>query len=131
MGGIGEVERLVTGWRERAAMLRRYGAREAAETLEAVTAELEAALRAARDELLTLEAAARVSGYSADYLGRLVREGKIPNAGRPHAPKIRRADLPRKAVRLPTEATGPILAVPKRRIARAVMDAHRQEVRDG
>ena len=41
--------------------------------------------------------AARESGYSADHLGRLVRDGKIPNAGRPGAPRIARRDLPRKA----------------------------------
>ena len=41
--------------------------------------------------------AARRSGYSADHLGRLVRDGKIPNAGRPGAPSIARRGLPRKA----------------------------------
>ena len=52
---------------------------------------------------LTLQEAADLSGYSADHLGRLVREGKIPNAGRPKAPRIARRDLPRK--------TGDILPV--------------------
>ena len=41
--------------------------------------------------------AARRSGYSADHLGRLVRNGKIPNSGRPGTPSIARRDLPRKA----------------------------------
>ncbi len=31
-----------------------------------------------------------------DHLGRLVRDGTIPNAGEPYAPRIRRCDLPRK-----------------------------------
>ena len=45
---------------------------------------LEEALAAENDEVLTLQRAAAESGYSADHLGRLVREGKIPNAGRPN-----------------------------------------------
>ena len=34
------------------------------------------------------------SCYSAAHLGRLVREGKVPNAGRPGTPRIARGDLP-------------------------------------
>ena len=45
----------------------------------------------------SLVEASRESGYSADHLGRLVRDGKIPNAGRPGAPRIALKDLPRKA----------------------------------
>ncbi len=56
--------------------------------------ELEAALG---HTVLTLTEAAATSGYSADHLGHLVREGKIPNAGRPGAPRIALRDLPRKA----------------------------------
>ena len=56
--------------------------------LETCAAELEAALRQEDDTLLTLTEAARESGYSADHLGRLVRDGKIPNTGRPGAPRI-------------------------------------------
>ena len=40
---------------------------------------------------------ARESGHSADHLGRLVRDGNIPNAGRSGAPRIARQHLPRKA----------------------------------
>lgn len=32
-----------------------------------------------------------------DHLGRLVRDGKTPNAGRPGAPRIALKDLPRNA----------------------------------
>jgi hypothetical protein len=53
--------------------------------------ELEAALHDSEEELLDLQEAAPESGYSPDHLGRLVRDGKIPNAGRRNAPKIRRA----------------------------------------
>jgi hypothetical protein len=47
-------------------------------------------------ELLTLETAARLSGYSADHLARLLREGKVPNSGQKHRPRISRKDLPEK-----------------------------------
>ena len=45
-------------------------------------------------ELLSVRRAAIESGYSADHLGRLLREGKLANAGRANAPRIRRGDLP-------------------------------------
>lgn len=45
---------------------------------------------------LSLRQAAAESGYHEDSLGRLVRQGKIPNVGRLHAPKIRRRDLPKR-----------------------------------
>ncbi len=54
------------------------------------------------EDLLTLRQAAAVSGYSEDHLGRLVRDGAIPNAGRPRAPRIRSADLPRRPTRIAT-----------------------------
>jgi hypothetical protein len=88
---------LVAGWRARAAELRRYGAAPAAVTLEAAADELGAALRSEADELLTLTAASAESGFSVDHLARLLRERRIPNAGRKGAPRIRRSDLPRKA----------------------------------
>jgi hypothetical protein len=51
-------------------------------------------------------------------LGRLLRQGLIPNAGRPHAPRIRRADLPRRAP-LPGAGNGINLQSPGN-LARAV-----------
>jgi hypothetical protein len=92
---------LPAAWRERATELRRFGAEPQAVTLEAVAAELEAALRAADDEELTLKEAAAESGYSAERLRHKVAEGDVPNAGRKGAPRIRRADLPRKASKTP------------------------------
>jgi hypothetical protein len=62
--------------------------------------DLEAVLEGQHETLLTLPRAAEVSGYTADHLGRMVREGRIPNAGRPHAPRIRSGDLPRKPGRV-------------------------------
>lgn len=64
-------------------------------------ATVEASIRAWQNELLTLQEAARESGYSVDYLGEMLREGRIANAGRKHSPRIRRADLPKKPQRGP------------------------------
>jgi len=69
-------------------------------TFEVAANELEAALRDEADELLTLSQAAAESGYSEDHLGRELRAGRIPNAGRPGAPRVRRVDLPKKPRRL-------------------------------
>lgn len=49
---------------------------------------------AKEDPIVTLRAAAKESGYSVEHLARMVRQGKIPNAGRRNAPRIRVADLP-------------------------------------
>ena len=43
---------------------------------------------------LTLGEAAARSGYTAGHLGRLVRQGKIPNAGQSRSPRVRVVDLP-------------------------------------
>ena len=92
------VEALPANWRKQAKTLRRYGAEASALALEACAVELESALRHRYETTLTLTDAAKESGYSTDHLGRLVREGKIPNAGRPGAPRIARTDLPRKRI---------------------------------
>ena len=87
---------LVTAWLARAEELRPYAA-PAAEAFERAAAELRAALHEESLGTVNLEEAAAISGYSADHLGRLVKDGTIPNAGRKNAPRIRRCDVPRKA----------------------------------
>ncbi|MDE0072572.1 MAG: hypothetical protein OXR82_08040 [Gammaproteobacteria bacterium] len=91
------VEALPGTWRRRAKALRRYGSEPPAVTLERCAAELEDTIVERDETTYSLVEASRESGYSADHLGRLVRDGKIPNAGRPGAPRIARRDLPRKA----------------------------------
>jgi hypothetical protein len=44
-------------------------------------------------ETMSLTEAAERTGYSANHLGRLVRQGKLPNAGRKNAPRVRLRDL--------------------------------------
>ena len=90
------MEDLPATWRKQAETLRRYGGETPAVALESCAEQLDAALQERDEATLTLRDAARESGYSTDHLGRLVRDGKIPNAGRPGAPRIARMHLPRK-----------------------------------
>lgn len=90
------LEELPHRWRAHAALLRRYKDVRGAEICNLLAAELEMALQAAVGEMVTLEQGAALSGYSKDHLSRLIRDGRIPNAGRRNAPLIRRGDLPTK-----------------------------------
>jgi hypothetical protein len=79
---------------------------EFAPTCEALGAQVNAALlvrkivaslRLVREtalaETLSLTEAAERTGYSANHIGRLVRQGRLPNAGRKNAPRVRLGDL--------------------------------------
>jgi hypothetical protein len=87
---------LPSRWRLQADQLERF-APAAATAFRDAAAELEAALRAEADELLSLSEAAELSGYSVDHLRHLVADGAIPQAGRRGKPKVRRGDLPKRA----------------------------------
>ena len=91
------VEGLPDDWRTQAKTLRRYGGDTPATAIERCADDLETTIREQDETTFSLVEAARESGYSKDHLGRLVREGKIPNAGRPNAPRILRRNLPLKA----------------------------------
>jgi hypothetical protein len=86
---------LAAAWRDRAGDLRPY-APAAAVAWERAADELDEALREAADESLTIGEAAAESGYSERRLRELIAAGQIPQAGRRHAPRIRRGDLPRR-----------------------------------
>ena len=68
--------------------------------------EIVASLRLVRETSLgaslSLTQAAERTGYSAEHIGRLVRQGKLPNVGRKNAPRVRLLDL---TVELKTAAT--------------------------
>lgn len=67
---------------------------DGASLCDEVIADLER-LREERDgKKLTLSDAAALSGYSREHLARLIRSGKLANAGRKHSPRILAADLP-------------------------------------
>lgn len=82
-------------WRARAHDLIPYSTAAVAAFNE-VADDLEKALKEQAAELLTLNEAAEASGFSADHLGVLIRQGKLANLGRKHSPRVRRPDLPRK-----------------------------------
>ena len=108
------VEGLPADWRQRAKTLRRYGGETPATAIERCADDLEATIAERDETTYSLVEAARESGYSADHLGRLVRDGRIPNAGRPGAPRIARRDLPRKA-HAPPDPQQPLADRPRRR----------------
>ena len=93
-------------WRSEAEHVRPYNA-GAAHAYELAARELEEALRSADAEALTLEEAARESGYSIDHLRHMVADGKITNAGRYRSPRIARRDLPKRAGHAPASSYDP------------------------
>lgn len=108
--------------RDKAAELRDdFGDEARARALEWAAAHFAAALDDFSNQQLTLAQAARESGYSVAHLGRYVAMGKIPNAGRPNAPRIRRGDVPHKPGALrPKPLT---LMVDRTQIARSVVNS--------
>ena len=87
---------LVSEWRSAAKLFREHEQAATAVAYEKCADALEDVLAQENEAALTLQEAASESGYSADHLGRMVREGRIPNAGEPNAPRIAKKDLPRK-----------------------------------
>jgi len=107
---------LAVEWRSRAEKLRGWGALDAARFWTLAADKLDAWHQKHELEALSLAAAADASGYSASWLSKLISDGVIDNAGRPHSPMIRRCDLPRKlkpVSRRPDggpDLAGPVLA---------------------
>ncbi len=91
---------LAEEWRTHGEMLARYGDKRGATACDLHARQLAAAWAEWQSETLTIAQVATDSGYSQEHLRRLVREEEIPNAGRPNAPRIRRADVPKKPGRL-------------------------------
>jgi len=83
-------------WNERADFLHQYGDRNSARIWRTAAVELEHVLKAFGAETLTLADAAKVTGYSPDYLRQQIAAGDLPNAGRKNAARVRRGDLKAK-----------------------------------
>jgi|GEM_PF-2445613 len=79
-------------------------------------------------QVFRLRDAAEIGGYSVRHLGRLIKQGQIPNAGRPNAPLVRLRDLPLKMSLLNAAETR-MLTGSKAQIARSVV--HPKRSNDG
>lgn len=113
---------LLTQWRDEANWVeKRMGQPSLAHVTRTHIADVEKLLEDAGDEPLTIREAAQLSGYSADHLRRLILEGRIPNAGRPGAPKIARRHLPRKPMSR-VAATGPDMEIDRTQIVRSAIN---------
>ncbi|MEJ7810400.1 MAG: hypothetical protein WKG32_08305 [Gemmatimonadaceae bacterium] len=126
----GALAALPAAFRADAVTLRDYGDERGALLLERVAGRVGDAIARAAAELLTLERAAELGGYSADHLGRLLTSGVIPNAGRKGAPRIRLADLPRKAGALRPASDLGIVGATKAQVARRVVTSDSARVND-
>lgn len=104
------VHPLAQQWREDARTLRRRASETQADVLESCAQDLEAWSREQALEALTLNQAAQESGYSYSALEKMVREGRLPNVGSKGAPRVRRANLPRKGERSTFHSEEPGLA---------------------
>jgi hypothetical protein len=109
---------LAASWRRHGELLRQYGDTRMADVCELHAGDVERALREGNEETLSLTEAARESGFSAGHLGRLVRDGRLTNYGRPDAPRVARGELPVKTS--PLTKSAPSDQLSRRRIARAV-----------
>jgi hypothetical protein len=109
---VGTLQAFIAKWSDEAETLRRLGAHvDGALLIDAILADLSALDRANASEALTLELASRESGYTADHLGKLLRAGTIPNAGRKNAPRILRRHLPLKPSALRYQRSNAQLAI--------------------
>jgi hypothetical protein len=90
------LQSLAERWRAEAALLRRRGADAQGAAMESCASDLEDEARLFSLETLTLEQAARETGYSYSAVQKMVRDGTIPNVGKKGAPRVRRGDLPKK-----------------------------------
>ena len=124
-------DELVLRWERRREEFRRYGATvDGARLLEECLHELRAFLDQEDSDVLTLEEAARFTGYSPDHLSRLIREGRITNLGRKHRPRVRRGDLPQKPHALRPSGPAPFLSgASRRQIAESVVNSEAEETR--
>lgn len=123
-------DEFISRWSQRADELKRLAANvDGHKVITEMLSDLELLFREEDSEQLTLQKAAQESGYSPDHLGREVRAGRIPNVGRPKAPRIRRGDLPRKPGVLPATQHENMFA--RRQIAQSVVTSNAKRNHDG
>ena len=89
---------LSEAWCERAELFGEHGVTEVFFTYRKCAEELDRKIRTACLHTLTLKEAAEESGYSPDHLRRLIREGKLQNAGMQGSPRVFLKDISSKPV---------------------------------
>ncbi len=122
MTGQDGIAALIGAWRGEAALLGHRGLTEAAALVESLANDLEDTQQGFESDLLNLQESAAHSGYSPGHLSRLVRDGEIPNRGRPGAPRIRRSDLPIKRGHLTNSTIASDIRESKAAIVRSIAD---------
>lgn len=90
---------LLEAWTSDAAILRRWGDSHLADALETCAAELRTWWRERELELLSVEEATTLSGYTPDGLRKLVERGEMSDVREAGRRYYRRGELPRKAER--------------------------------
>jgi hypothetical protein len=95
---------LLDRWGQDEQRFRDYGQDAPANVLAQCRSDLSGWWREYQLETLTLDEAAAYSGLSAGTLGNKIRSGELANAGRKHAPRVRRCDIPMKALGRPDQA---------------------------
>lgn len=90
------VSTLADEWQSRIPNFEKHGCQEVAMTYRKLHEELQRELDAIMQQTLPLTEAARVSGFSADHLGRMIRQGRLGNVGRKYAPRVLLSELPIK-----------------------------------
>ena len=102
------IDELRARWQNARDLYQELGPEGHSRLVEAFLRDIEQLEAGEQDKILTLAEASEYSGYSTEHVGRLIRNGKIPNAGRPGAPRVRAGDLPRRSPprRLAREETG-------------------------
>jgi hypothetical protein len=111
---------VVAEWRDQANTFRDHAQESVAIAYERCAKRLEVLLSEHAGTLLTLKEASAIGGYSVDHLGRMLREGGLPNAGRTGAPRIRRVDVPTKPGYVAPGSATPQLGIEQ--IVRSVID---------
>lgn len=86
---------VIERWEAKRGELARYHAQVDGEALVTeMLADMESL--AAGEAPVPLSVAAAETGYTTDHLSRLIKEGKLANHGRKHAPRVKLSDCPRK-----------------------------------
>lgn len=88
-------DEMIARWESRASLFAECRAQVDGETVaKQVLADLES--MAESEQAVTLTEAAKQTGYSADHLSRMLKDRKLTNYGRKHAPAVRLSECPKK-----------------------------------